>query len=46
MKIYYNNDGFVCKRYPLDYLVENENQYIEVSDDDYQKTLITKENYA
>lgn len=38
-KIYYNKDGWVCDRYPYNLPIENDNRYIEVSDDIYENTL-------
>ena len=32
-KIYYNESGWVCKRYPYNIPIEDENRYIEVEDD-------------
>ena len=38
-KIFYNNQGWVCQRYPYDLEIENENQFIEVDEQAYEKTL-------
>lgn len=38
-KIYYNENGWVCNRYPYDIEVTDENRYIEVDDETYSKTL-------
>lgn len=38
-KIYYNNEGWVCQRYPYDLEIEDENQFIEVDEQAYEKTL-------
>lgn len=38
-KIYYNNQGWVCKRYPYDITIDDENRYIEVDEETYSKTL-------
>lgn len=38
-KIYYNNQGWVCQRYPYDLEIENQNQFIEVDEQTYEKTL-------
>ena len=40
--LYYNNDGWVCDRYPYYYPIENENQFIMVSDLIFNKTLKIK----
>ena len=39
MKLYYNNDGWVCNIEPYNLPIENEDLYIEVSEDVYKKTL-------
>ena len=38
-KIYYNKDGFVCGRYPHNYPIDDENRFIEVENEDFDKTL-------
>lgn len=38
-KIYYNAQGWVCQRYPYDLPIENENLYIEVSEQEYEQTM-------
>ena len=38
-KIYYNENGWVCNRYPYDIQIDDENRYIEVDDETYLKTL-------
>ena len=38
-KIYYNENGWVCNRYPYDIEITDENRYIEVDDETYSKTL-------
>jgi len=38
-KIYYNEQGWVCQRFPYDIPVENENNYIEVNEDIFQMTM-------
>ena len=38
-KIFYNENGWVCNRFPYDIDVIDENRYIEVDDDTYAKTL-------
>ena len=38
-KIFYNENGWVCNRYPYDIIVTDENRYIEVDDETYSKTL-------
>lgn len=44
-KIYYNNDGWICDRYPTNFEISSETKYIEVSDDDYQKTFAVGGGY-
>ena len=39
VKIYYNKSGDVCNRYPNNYPIDDENRYIEVSEEDEEKTL-------
>lgn len=39
VKVYYNNEGWVCNRYPYDIPIDDINRYIEVSENEYQKTL-------
>lgn len=38
-KIYYNAQGWVCQRYPYDLPIENEDLYIEVTDELYSQTM-------
>lgn len=38
-KVFYNNQGWVCQRYPYDLPIENENLYIEVSEQEYEQTM-------
>ena len=38
-KIYYNKNGDVCNRYPNNYPIDDENRYIEASEEDEEKTL-------
>ena len=38
-KIYYNENGWVCNRYPYDIEITDENRYIEVDYEIYAKTL-------
>lgn len=38
-KVFYNNQGWVCQRYPYDLPIENENLYIEVSKQEYEQTM-------
>ena len=33
MKVYYNEDGWVCQRYPYDIPITDESRFIEVEDD-------------
>ena len=40
-KIYYKNNGFVCDRYPYDLKPEENDPFIEVSDDDFELTIGT-----
>lgn len=39
-KIYYNNDGWVCERYPYD-IPKDKSRFIEVEKNDYEKTFIS-----
>lgn len=45
-KIYYNNAGWVCKRYPYNLPIENENQFIEVDNEIYEQTLSCENHYS
>lgn len=45
-KIFYNNQGWVCQRYPYDLPIENENLYIEVSEQEYEKTMSSNAGMA
>lgn len=45
-KIYYNNQGWVCNRYPYKIPMLNENQFIEVTDEVYNETLHCKSHFA
>ena len=38
-KIYYNENGWVCNRYPYDIEITDENRYIEVDENLYEQTL-------
>jgi hypothetical protein len=38
-KIYYNQEGWVCERYPYDIPIEDETRFIEVDEDIYSNTL-------
>lgn len=38
-KIFYNENGWVCERYPYDIPIENLENFIEVEDDIFQKTM-------
>lgn len=38
-KIYYNENGWVCNRYPKIIPITDENRYTEVDDETYSKTL-------
>ena len=44
MKIYYNNDGWVCHR--VTYNFSDEVGFIEVSEEENEKTLSTRRNFA
>lgn len=46
MKIYYNEDGWVCERYPRDLQIDDEERYIEVSKAEYMETLGTNDHFA
>ena len=39
VKIHYNKNGDVCNRYPNNYPIDDENRYIEVSEEDEERTL-------
>ena len=39
MKLYYNNDGWVCNIEPYNFPIENEDLYIEVSEQAYNNIL-------
>lgn len=45
-KIYYNNLGWVCNRYPNDLPVDDENRFIEVDEDTLAQTLICESGKA
>ena len=45
-KIFYNKDGWVCERYPYDLQVDDENRYIEVDKETYEKTLSCNKNFC
>lgn len=38
-KIFYDKDGWVCQRYPHDIPIDDETRFIEVDDDEYEKTF-------
>ena len=38
-KIFYNENGWVCNRYPYDIQIDDENRYIEVDYETYSNTL-------
>lgn len=40
-KIYYNENGWVCQRYPYDFKITDENRYIEVSEEEESKTFVS-----
>lgn len=43
-KIYYDENGWVCNRYPYDIPVTDENRYIEVDDDVAEETYSCEPN--
>lgn len=45
-KIFYNEKGWVCQRYPYDLPIDNDNRYIEVDREEYEKTLTSPLYYA
>lgn len=45
-KIYYNLEGWVCRRYPKDIPIDDPNRYIEVDKSEYEKTLYVDVGYA
>ena len=46
MKIFYNKQGWVCERYPNRIPIENENMFIEVDEETYNKTFSTRRWHA
>lgn len=40
-KVFYNNQGWVCNRFPYDLPIDNEDLFIEVDEQTYEKTLST-----
>ena len=46
MKIYYNSEGWVCKRYPYDIPIDDENRFIEVEEDVAVNTMSTDQYYS
>ena len=45
-KIYYNENGWVCERYPYDIPVEDDSRFIEVEDEVANKTYSCKIGYS
>ena len=45
-KIYYNENGWVCNRYPYDIPITDENRYIEVDGEKYAETLSCSPHYS
>lgn len=45
-KIYYNENGWVCKRYPYNIPIEDESRYIEVEDSVADETYSCKIGYS
>lgn len=45
-KIYFNKDGFVCNRYPLDLPIDNESNFVEVDDITFSNTFVSKPHFA
>lgn len=45
-KIFYNEDGWVCDRYPNDVPVDDESRFIEVDEEEEAKTFVTSYGYA
>lgn len=45
-KIYFNESGWVCNRYPYNLAVTDETNFIEVNDEIYNNTLICKPHHA
>jgi len=45
-KIHYNEDGWVCQRYPQDLPIEDEERYIEVGEEEFIKSLSTNTHFA
>ena len=46
IKIYYDENGWVCNRYPYDIPITDENRFIEVDDELYANTLSCEQYYA
>ncbi len=45
-KVYYNLEGWVCKRYPYNIPIDDESRFIEVEDDVAVKTMSTDQYYS
>ena len=45
-KIHYNKEGWLCERYPYDLQIEDENRFIEVDEETYNKTLGCDNHYS
>ena len=45
-KVYFNQDGWVCERYPYNIEKIDSCEFLEVSDEDYQKTFSCPSGYA
>ena len=45
-KVYYNLEGWECKRYPYNIPIDDESRFIEVEDDVAVKTMSTDQYYS
>lgn len=45
-KIYYNHDGWVCKRFPENFEIDDENRYLGVDKATWEKTMYCSMGYA
>lgn len=47
IKVYYNKDGFICDRYPTNYICEDEStQFLEVDDNIFMETLAAPHHFT
>jgi len=45
-KLYFNSEGWVCERGALNLPITNDSHFIEVTNEEYQKTFITYAHFA